>query len=240
LGGVTSDSLAITIATTVNVSTIDLIDASDSGSSAIDDLTNDTTPTMEFTADTGTTVEIDWDDGNGFVAAASGVTGSAQQETLGTAYTTDGIKNIQVRVTDTAGNVVTDDLAVDIDTLDPSLSAIDLIDASDEGPSNTDDITGDINPTIEFTAGAGATIEIDWGDGSGFVATAGDDTGAAQQETLAAAYIANGVKAIQVRATDAAGNADTQMLNIEIVGIGPDNFVGHGGDNQFFGYTGDD
>jgi Ca2+-binding RTX toxin-like protein len=223
----------------VGLSSIDLIDASDTGASITDDLTNDTTPTIEFITDPGVLVEVDWDDGNGFVPGGNG-TGAAQQETLGTDYATDGVKNIQVRATHTAsGFVFNKSLAVTIDTA-TTVSAVDLIDASDTGISNVDDITGDSTPTIEFTAEAGASVQIDWGDGNGFVPAAGAGTGATQQETLAAAYLTNGVKSIQVQATDLAGNTDTESLNIEIVGISPDNFIGGNGDNTFFGFGGDD
>lgn len=223
----------------VGLSAVDLIDASDTGASSTDDLTNDTTPTIEFITDPGVMVEVDWDDGNGFVPGSSG-TGAAQQETLATDYATDGAKNIQVRATHTAsGFVFNKSLAVTIDTA-TTVSAVDLIDASDTGISNLDDITGDSTPTIEFTAEAGAAVQIDWGDGNGFVAASGAGTGATQQETLAAAYTTNGVKSIQVQATDLAGNTDTQSLSIEIVGVGPDVFVAGNGDNTFFGYGGDD
>ena len=88
-----------------------------------------------------------------------------------------------------------------------------------------DDITGVVLPSVEFTAEAGAIVEIDWDDGNGFVAAA-TGTGAAQQEMLASAYTTNGVKNIQVQATDNAGNVDIQSLSVEIVGIGPDVFNG--------------
>ena len=226
-GNQITESIDVTIDTQAVLSTIDLTNASDTGSSSTDDFTADDIPTIEFTAEDGSTVLVDWDDGNGFVPAGNGA-GVPQQETIAAPYSSDGAKAIQVQMTDLAGNTTTNTLNITLDTQAPALSAIDLTDASDEGPSNTDDITGDITPTIEFTAEAGATVDIDWGDGNGFVPAAGNGTGAAQQETLAAAYIANGAKAIQVRATDVAGNVDTQALNVDIVGIGPDNFVGRG------------
>ncbi len=71
---------------------VDLVVTSDSGFSNNDNVTNDSTPTIAFQADAGTVMQIDWDDGNGFVA-----TGLLQQVTLATPYTTDGVKNIQVR-----------------------------------------------------------------------------------------------------------------------------------------------
>ncbi len=109
--------------TNPTLSTIDLTTVSDSGSNAGDDLTNDTTPTLEFIAESGVAMSIDWDDGNGFVAAAGAGTGAAQQETLGTAYATDGAKTITVRATDSAGNVTEQNITVTIDATPPSISS---------------------------------------------------------------------------------------------------------------------
>ncbi|WP_169816637.1 DUF4347 domain-containing protein [Rhodovibrio salinarum] len=107
--------------TAPSLSVPDLVTASDSGSSDSDDLTSDTTPTVEYTAETGTTVEIDWDDGNGFVAAGTG-NGSAQQATLASAYASDGAKTITVRATDGAGNVSSQTHTITLDTQAPTVA----------------------------------------------------------------------------------------------------------------------
>lgn len=108
-----------------------------------------------------------------------------------------------------------------VDATDPTLSAIDLIAGSDTGSSDSDDETADSSPTVEFTAESGATIEIDWGNGSGFV-SASVGTGAAQQETIGTAYGRDGDKTIEVRATDATGNQVSQSLTIHIDTTNPD------------------
>ncbi len=148
--------------------------------------------------------------------------------------------DIFLGVQDEAGNQITESIDVTIDTAAPTLGTADLIDSSDTGPSSSDEITGDITPTIEFTAEAGSTVEIDWGDGAGFVPATGSGTVAAQQETLATPYTTNGVKPIQVRATYQAGNSTNQTLSVEIVGVGNDVFVGSAADNAWYGYTGSD
>ncbi len=108
-----------------------------------------------------------------------------------------------------------------VDATDPTLSAIDLIAGSDTGSSDSDDETADNSPTVEFTAESGVTVEIDWGNGSGFV-SGSDGTGAAQQETIGTAYGRDGDKTIEVRATDATGNQASQSLTIHIDTTDPD------------------
>ena len=100
---------------------VDLVVASDSGASDKDNVTSDTTPTIAFQVDAGTVMEIDWDDGNGFVAEGV-ATGLLQQVTLATPYTTDGVKNIQVRANGatTSADDVIENLTVTIDTTGPS------------------------------------------------------------------------------------------------------------------------
>ena len=99
---------------------VDLVVTSDSGSSNKDNVTSDTTPTIAFQVDAGTVMEVDWDDGNGFVAAGV-ATGLLQQVTLATPYTVDGVKNIQVRANGatTSDDDVIETLAVTIDTTGP-------------------------------------------------------------------------------------------------------------------------
>ena len=213
-GNSATQDLSIVIDNAVALSAVDLIAASDTGTSATDDLTADTTPTIQFTAEAGATIQIDWDDGNGFVAAGT-ATGAAQQVTLGTAYGSGGARDITVRVTDAAGNVATQTLDITVDTA-TTLSAIDLVAAADTGASDSDDLTNDTTPTIAFTAEAGATVEIDWDDGTGFVA-AGTGTGSSQRATLATGYAADGTRDIAVCVTDAAGNTQTRTLSIEVI-----------------------
>jgi hypothetical protein len=101
-----------------------------------------------------------------------------------------------------------------VDATPPSLSAVDLLAASDTGADSTDNITNAPMPTIEFIAEFGASVQIDWDEGSGFTA-ASVGTGAAQQETFTAGYLNDdGTKSITVRAIDSAGNIANQTLSI--------------------------
>ena len=128
----------------------------------------------------------------------------------------DGGATVTADVEDLAGNAASQATrAITVDTAPPSLSAVDLVGASDTGTSNTDDITSDATPTIEFTAGSGATIAIDWADGTGFVA-ASTGTGMAQQETLGTAYATDGDKPITVRVRDDAGNEAAASITVTV------------------------
>ncbi len=221
-GYLTTQTLKISVDTTTTsvdttapeLSAIDLVENADSGTSQEDDLTNDTTPTISFTAEKGSTVEIDWGDGKGPVAVDNG-TGEVQTYTLDAEYTSDGSKTITVVAEDAAENKTTQTLKVTLDTDPPELSAIDLDADSDTGELNADDLTSDTTPTITFTAEEGTTVEIDWDDGNGLV-NLGEATGEAQTITLQKGYASDGEKGITVVATDAAGNKSTETLNVEI------------------------
>ncbi len=90
---------------------VDLTDTSDDGTVRDDNVTSITAPTISFTADFGHVLEIDWDDGNGFVA--TGVdTGSLQTATAPADYGSDGAKTVTVR----ANGSVTESLTITIDT----------------------------------------------------------------------------------------------------------------------------
>ncbi len=122
---------------------------------------------------------------------------------------------------------------------------VDLIAASDNGPSDNDNLTSITMPTIEFTVESGTVLEIDWDDGNGFQAT-GVATGLPQQATLMVPYATAGLKTVQVRTTDAAGSQHTEVLAITIEPIiiegtgGNDTLIGNTHDNMLLGLAGND
>ncbi|MCR9177792.1 MAG: DUF4214 domain-containing protein [Alphaproteobacteria bacterium] len=61
-----------------------------------DELNRDPTPTIALQASTDATLQIDWDDGRGFLPVGAG-TGAAQELTLDAAYSSPGLRTIQVR-----------------------------------------------------------------------------------------------------------------------------------------------
>lgn len=149
------------------MSVVDLTTGSDTGNSSTDNYTGDPTPTVEFTAGLGDTLEIDWDDGRGFVAAGTG-TGASQMVTIDQAYPKSSPKTektIQVRATK-EGVSATEQIEIifDRETNSPSGQ---LATDSDSGNSNNDRITNVAQPTITGPAEVGATIEIRLTNGSG-------------------------------------------------------------------------
>jgi len=194
-------------ATDPTLSAIDLIAGSDTGSSDSDDETADSSPTVEFTAESGATIEIDWGNGSGFVSASAG-TGAAQQETIGTAYGRDGDKTIEVRATDATGNQASQSLTIHIDTTDPDApSAPDLLAASDSGSSDSDDITADSTPDLSGTAEADATVTVS-SSLDGVLGTATADGSGNWSFTVGSALSA-GDHNITATATDLAGNSSS-------------------------------
>jgi hypothetical protein len=105
---------------------------------------------------------------------------------------------------------------VQVDTQAPSLSAFVLTAESDSGLSG-DNRGNDVTPSIQFTAEAGAVLEIDLGIGLGFVATGVLGTGALQTLTAPAGlYISDGDYTVQLRATDAVGNRTTRSAQFTL------------------------
>ena len=194
----------------------DLTAATDTGTSDSDNLTNNATPAITGTTEAGATVSVRV--GAAQVGTTTADGSGAWSYTFSGGDLSAGAANlVDIIASDAAGNTSADspDLTITLDTGAPTLSAVDLVAASDTGTSNTDDITNDTTPTIAFTAESGAAVAIDWGDGNGFTADAAG-TGGTQQATLGTAYATDGARTITVRATDAAGNQTTQMLGITV------------------------
>ena len=152
---------AISPALTVTVDTdapdvsgvgIDLVDASDSGDSNSDDLTNDYTPEFSITnlasADDSLYLYVDdvLDKGIEITATTMSITADSLS---------DNTHQILIKVKDLAGNLSiasATTLSIVIDTTPPTpASAPDLIDASDSGISSLDDITNVALPTFVLT-----------------------------------------------------------------------------------------
>jgi hypothetical protein len=100
--------------------TLDLVDASDTGVSNTDNVTNDTTLTFAGTAPPESTVEL-FADGGSLGTTAAAATGAWSLTTS----LTEGIHSITATATDAAGNVSDPSapLIVTIDTTDPTLTA---------------------------------------------------------------------------------------------------------------------
>lgn len=87
----------------------------------------------------------------------------------------------------------------------------DLIDESDRGISNTDNITNDSTPTFVGTAPPDSTVEL-FANGSSLGTTPADGTGAWSLTTT----LAQGVHTITATATDVAGNVSDPSLPLSV------------------------
>jgi DNA-binding transcriptional regulator YdaS (Cro superfamily) len=189
---VTKDTLAPA------VSTPNLATASDTGSSSSDDLTSDSTPTIDGTAEDGASVRLYRE---GSLIATLTATGGVWSFTEGTLAA--GTYSYTADATDAAGNTsaLSSALAVTIDTLAPAVSTPNLATASDTGSSSSDDLTSDSTPTIDGTAEDGASVRL-YREGSLIATlTATGGVWSFTEGTLAA-----GTYSYTADATDAAGN----------------------------------
>ncbi|MFN9480106.1 MAG: cadherin domain-containing protein [Betaproteobacteria bacterium] len=94
------------------LSTVDLLQSSDTGVSANDRFTADATPTLVFTAQAGAAVVIAW--GDGTTQTVTG-TGAQQQVTRASAYAQDGSYSVRATATLADGSTIARDLALVID-----------------------------------------------------------------------------------------------------------------------------
>jgi len=93
----------------------------------------------------------------------------------------------------------------------PPPSKPDLVDESDRGSSNTDDITNDSTPTFVGTAQPDSTVEL-FANGSSLGTTQADATGAWSLTTT----LTQGVHTITATATDVAGNVSDPSLPLTV------------------------
>ncbi|RNW28647.1 Ig-like domain-containing protein, partial [Citrobacter werkmanii] len=201
-GNTATSSLAFTVDTTLSVPTIDLADASDSGSSNSDNITRDTTPAF-------TLGSIDAD----VISVQVLINGTAYPATLtdGTWTFTapelaDGDYSITVQVTDDAGNVQTSTaLAVTVDTR----VAAPVIALSDDTGTPGDNQTNDTTPGFTITTENDAVSVMVSIDGGKPVTATKDADG---QWHIDSTALADGDHSIVATVTDLAGNTATSSL----------------------------
>ena len=211
----TSGDLTIEVDTTAPaVSAPDLDAASDTGTSDTDNITSQTTLDFTGTAEANSTVEL-WLDGAtptmlDSVTATAGGTYSFDDVVLA-----EGTHQLFTVARDLAGNETTSGtLTVEVDTTDPAVSVPELEATSDNGSSDTDDITNAASPVFTGTAEAGSTVQL-LVDGVATGSPVVADTSGDWSITLTG--LAEGTRQIAARATDTAGNETTSGdLTIEI------------------------
>ena len=180
---------------------IDLSATSDSGSSATDKVTNDTTPTLTGTAEAGATVTVR----DGATVLGTTVANGSGQWSFTTAALGQGAHSLSATATDKAGNVsvASGNLSVTIDTsAPPAPSTPDLASTSDTGSSSTDNVTADNTPTLTGTAEAGATVTVR--DGATVLGTT--VANGSGQWSFTTAALGQGAHNLSATATDKAGN----------------------------------
>jgi outer membrane protein OmpA-like peptidoglycan-associated protein len=159
-----TSALSMTIATSASAPGIpDLVNSSDTGASATDNLTSDTTPAISGGAlPAGTSVTVSARKADGTTVSCTYVA-SASVSSCDLPSLSDGEWSVSTVITDPAGNVspASSALSLTIDASAPSAGVPDLLDASDTGTSATDNLTSDTTPAISggaLPAGTSVTV----------------------------------------------------------------------------------
>ena len=215
-GGITSVSTSQALATpfagqvytidhtVLAPSTPDLDPASDTGTSNTDNITSDTTPTFNGTAEANASVQL-FDGGSTLIA--SGTANALGNWSLTSTTLSAGAHSITAKQTDTAGNgpsAASGALAITIDTNVPTApSTPDLQAGSDSGTSTADNITNDTTPTFQGTGPISTRIDLYAGTVN--VGTATSDVSGNWQITSAG--LVGGSYVFTAKATNLAGSS---------------------------------
>lgn len=183
----------------------DLDAASDSGVSSVDDLTNIAAPLFTGNgAEAGASVTLYSD----AVSVGVGTADASGNWSITSSALAHGSHTITATQTDIAGNtsVASLGLLVNIDLVDPAAPGVlNLQDASDSGPVNTDNITNVINPVFDGTGvEANALVTLYDTDGTTVLGTATAD--ATGNWSITSSALAAGTHGVTVTQTDLAGN----------------------------------
>ena len=231
---ITLDTLAPT-----TIGNIDLDASSDTGSSSIDNLTNDITPTFSGTNGdeagaklvlTATSPSGVQTITNGLTTVQSDFSWSITSSDIHVASIEQGDYEFKVHQIDVAGNIQVlgfKTINITLDTLAPTtIGDIDLDASSDTGSSNTDDITNATAPTFSGTNGdeAGAKLVLTATSPSG-VQTITNGTTTVQSDfswsitssNIHVASIEQGDYEFKVHQIDVAGNI--QVLGFKTINI---------------------
>ena len=198
----------VKIDTSILAPTINLADASDAGSSNSDNITNDNTPTIDGTGEVGATVVIT--DENG-VEVGTGVVDDDGTYSIEISQLDDGAHTLTSTITDKAGNSATSTQDLTVDTTISVTS--DLVESSDSGSSNSDNITNDNTPTIDGTGEVGATVVITDENG---VEVGTSVVGEDGKYSITTSQLDDGTHTLTSTITDTAGNSATSAQEVKI------------------------
>ncbi|MEB5754525.1 Ig-like domain-containing protein [Citrobacter cronae] len=211
LAGNTADSaiLTFTVDTTLSVPTIDLTDASDSGSLNSDNITNDTTPAFTLgSIDADVTKVQVLINGTAYDAVKA-----EGKWTFTAPELADGDYSISVQVTDDAGNTAASAaLAITVDTEVLPVNIV-LDKTSDTGESSTDNYTADTTPTFKFSniPDDVATITLTLSTGQHYTIDLSKSTSFTLPDELQ-----DGSYTATVTVTDVAGNSADSKISFTI------------------------
>ena len=212
-----SPSLSLTVdGTAPGPASADLLNASDLGTSATDNLTSDNTPEVSVPdVSTGDTVTITATKGASTKSCTyvAGVASSCDLPTL-----SDGTWSVSASIIDVAGNVgaTQNALPLVIDSTPPTAPATpDLLSASDTGPSDGDNVTADTTPTLSAAGGSTGDIVTLTGTNGTTSATCSYTVGSANSCDFAA--IPDGTWTVTATLTDPAGNISVAGPALSIV-----------------------
>ncbi|MEG0001447.1 Ig-like domain-containing protein, partial [Comamonas sp.] len=211
-----SSALMLTIDTSVATpSAPDLLQASDSGISSFDNITNVTTPTLTGTADVDSSVTLYHSDGVtvlGTTLADGGGVWSITSNALA-----EGTHTLTAKATDVAGNVsaASAGLTVTIDATPPAAAPAPNLDAgSDSGASDSDNITYVSTPLINGTAEANSTVTLyDTGGTTVLGITVANPLG---DWSITSSTLTQGTHNLTIKATDTAGNVSAASAALSV------------------------
>ncbi|MFO1059519.1 MAG: Ig-like domain-containing protein [Dongiaceae bacterium] len=231
----TSPALSVTIDATAPAApgAPDLQAGSDTGRSSTDDVTSDTTPTLQGGgAVAGAVVTLY--DSDGTTALGSAAADGSGSWTITSTALANGLHTLTARQVDAAGNQspASPGLAVAIDTAVAAPSTPDLAAGSDSGSSSTDNLTSKRTITVTGTGEPGAKVTIydqdpDTGGGTsqGSVVVPGRSAvpsgtaivDASGQWSVQVTMPTDGRHTLYATQTDAAGNSSGQSGNLLVV-----------------------
>ncbi|MBB3117726.1 Ig-like domain-containing protein [Pseudoduganella violacea] len=195
-----------------------LAGASDSGTVG-DNITNDTTPTINGTAAAHAAVTLYDSDGTTVLGTAT-ADGSGNWSITSSALS-DGSHTLRAKQTDSAGNVsaASTGLSLGIYGSIGSVTGLALASGSDSGTAG-DNITNVTTPTLSGNAAANATVTLYDSDGTTVLgSTTANGSGA---WSITSAALGNGTHTLTVKQSDAAGNVSAAAtLPVKIDTLAP-------------------
>ena len=227
--GVLTNSIAIDITLDTVAPTLAASLTTDSGTSAVDGLTND--PTVGGTAEVGATLTIK----DGSTTLGTVVVGAGGSWTYTPTGLAQGAHTLDITGADLAGNTTVAHVSFTLDTVAPSKPTRPLVDPTADTGALADGHTADITPTLTGTADPGSLVVLK--DGA---TTLGSPTlTVGNTWTIDSSILSHGLHSLTVTAIDAAGNvsvaSDPLALTIDTA-LGRD-FAGSGHDAILFRAT---